>query len=165
MKGVTKDSKPYVIYVLASKNIYASVLKTMAMTNFIWQNPKDVEEQEEVKRRSPQSKYLQGLSACITVLVLWGIFWQVNNHLLPQLMSSFRFSRPEQSPFAQVEYNAYIGEDLVSSVGGRRLAGMHLLHVDSEEDSSQPREGNVSSFGGSSAPDHRNLQSYEELPK
>jgi hypothetical protein len=129
MKGATKDSKHFVIHVLASKNIYASVLKTIAMARFIWHNPSDVEDQEEVKRKSLQSKYLQGLSACGTVLVLWGIFWQVNNHLLPQLKSSLNFSQPELSPLAQVYYNAYIGEDLVSSFGGRRLAGMHLLEV------------------------------------
>jgi hypothetical protein len=164
-----------------SNNMYVSVLKTPTATQVTWSprpsprlsTPKgiDVGTPRGSKRRDPQSKYLQALSACITMMVLWGSFRQVNTHLLPQLWRSIRFSRPDQNPLAQVNYNAYLGEsDFVSTVGGRRLAGMHLLQVDSEEIpspaqqvSSQPRPTDAQSFGGSLTPVlHRNLRSYEE---
>jgi hypothetical protein len=104
MKRGTKDS---MLDDLASKDIYVSVSKTPASTKFIWHlSPEDAETREDSKRKSPNSKYLQGLSACITMMVLWGIFWQVNNQLIPQLLNSIRFSRPDQNPLAQVNYNA-----------------------------------------------------------
>jgi hypothetical protein len=74
----------------------------------------------------PQTKYLQSLSACITMMVLWGIVWQGNKQLLSQLLSSIRFSRPNQNPLAHVHYYAYIGEslfDLGSSVSA--VKGWH----------------------------------------
>ncbi|CAM6093646.1 unnamed protein product [Calypogeia fissa] len=173
MKRSTKES---VQDLLASKELYVSVSKSPSVTKLIWRIDPFTSgaENSDLKRKGPEAKYLQILSACLTAVVLWGIYWQVHNHLIPQLRHlTFSVSAHHDS-FSQVaqirssNLNALQGDaavaDLLSSVGVRSAAATkHLLEVNEEQipaDVQQKAQSGESSWSRSLGPMlHRKLLS------
>ncbi|CAM6126828.1 unnamed protein product [Calypogeia fissa] len=172
MKRSTKES---VQDLLASKELYVSVSKSPSVTKLIWRiDPlSSGAENSDLKRKAPEAKYLQILSACLTAVVLWGIYWQVHNHLIPQLRQTFGVPAHHDS-FSQVaqirssNLNALQGDaavaDLLSSVGVRSAAATkHLLEINEEQiraDDQPKAQSGETSWSGSLGPVlHRKLLS------